>query len=64
MEAKKSPEADLEKRKSSFMLVGVLTALAVTLVAFEWTAFEDKIEDMGALQLDFLEEEVDRKSVV
>ncbi|MBK9628489.1 MAG: energy transducer TonB [Flavobacteriales bacterium] len=58
MEAKKSPEADLEKRKSSFMLVGVLTALAVTLVAFEWTAFEDKIEDMGALQLDFLEEEV------
>jgi len=35
MEAKKSPEVDLEKRKGSFMLLGLLTALALTLVAFE-----------------------------
>ncbi len=58
MEAKKTPEADLEKRKGSFMLIGLLTALAVTLVAFEWTAFEEKIEDLGKLQMEFLEEEV------
>lgn len=58
MEAKKSPEADLEKRKGSFMLIGLLTALAITLVAFEWTAFEGKIEDLGKLQMEFLEEEV------
>jgi protein TonB len=58
MEAKKNPEADLERRKSSFMLIGLLTALAITLVAFEWTAFEEKLTEMGKLQLDLLEEEV------
>ena len=63
MEAKKTEEANLEKRKGSFMLIGVLTALAVTLVAFEWTAFEEKNTDMGKLELDFLEEEVIPASV-
>lgn len=63
MEAKKSPEADLEKRKGSFMLIGLLTALAVTLVAFEWTTFEERNTEMGQLQMDFLEEEVIPASV-
>ncbi|MCB0770977.1 MAG: energy transducer TonB [Flavobacteriales bacterium] len=58
MEAKKSPEADLEKRKGSFMLIGLLTALAVTLVGFEWTTFEKRNDEMGQLEMDFLEEEV------
>jgi periplasmic protein TonB len=58
MEARKSPEADLEKRRSSFMLIGLLTALAVTLVAFEWTAFERGPGEMAQLDIDFLEEEV------
>ncbi|MBK8499036.1 MAG: energy transducer TonB [Flavobacteriales bacterium] len=55
---KKNPEADLELRKTSFTYIGLLTALAITLVAFEWTAFEDKVGDLGQLQLDLLEEEV------
>jgi protein TonB len=58
MEAKKTAEADLEKRKGSFMLIGLLTALALTLVAFEWTAFKEQLGDLGKLQLEFLEEEV------
>jgi len=58
MEAKKNPEVDLERRKSSFSLIGLLIALAVSLVAFEWTTFERQIGEMGQLQMDFLEEEV------
>lgn len=58
MELKKNPEADLEKRKGSFLLIGLLTAFALTLVAFEWTTFERKAEGLGQLELDLLEEEV------
>ncbi|MCB9170496.1 MAG: energy transducer TonB [Flavobacteriales bacterium] len=58
MEARKSPEADLEKRKSSFLGIGLLAALALTLVAFEWTTFDRSDNAMGTLKLDLLEEEV------
>ncbi|MBK9176255.1 MAG: energy transducer TonB [Flavobacteriales bacterium] len=58
MELKKNPEVDLEKRKGSFLLIGLLTAFALTLVAFEWTTFEKRGEGLGQLNLDLLEEEV------
>jgi protein TonB len=58
MEAKKTPEADLEGRKGSFMLMGLLAALAVTLVAFEWTTFDERAGGDLVLDMDFLEEEV------
>jgi periplasmic protein TonB len=58
MEAKKNPEVDLERRKGSFTLIGLITALAITLVAFEWTTFEKQLGSLGSLDIDFLEEEV------
>ncbi len=58
MEARKNPEADLERRKLSFTFIGLLVALAITLVAFEWTAFERELGDLGKLELDLLEEEI------
>lgn len=58
MEAKKNPEVDLERRKGSFVLLGLITALAITLVAFEWTTFEKQLGSLGSLDIDFLEEEV------
>lgn len=58
MELRKNPDADLEKRKLSFWAIGLLTSLAFTLVAFEWTTFERTAEGLGALELDLLEEEV------
>lgn len=58
MEAKKSPEADLERRKTTFLVFGLLTALALTLVAFEWTTFERRADGDLVLDMDFLEEEV------
>ena len=58
MQLRKNPEADLERRKMSFWMIGALTALAITLVAFEWTTFDRSREDLGALELDLIEEEV------
>jgi periplasmic protein TonB len=58
MEARKNPEVDLERRKGSFTLIGLLVALAISLVAFEWTTFERQLGELGQLQMDFLEEEV------
>lgn len=43
MELKKSPKADLEKRRTLFLQVGLILSLAVTLAAFEWKSY-DKIE--------------------
>jgi protein TonB len=42
MELKKSKKADLEKRKGMFIEIGLVVALAITLVAFEWTKGEAK----------------------
>jgi protein TonB len=58
MEARKNPEAELEGRKTTFWLLGMLLALGLTLVAFEWTAFERTVGEMAALDMDLLEEEV------
>lgn len=58
MESKKSPEADLERRKRSFLFTGLMIALAVVLVGMEWTIFDRQDSDLGALQADFMEEEV------
>jgi protein TonB len=42
MEAKKSKKADLERRKGMFLEIGLVVALSVILVAFEWTKGESK----------------------
>jgi periplasmic protein TonB len=57
MEAKKSPKADLEKKKSIFLQVGIVATLVVVLVAFEWRQYERPIYDLGTMDSDFIEEE-------
>ena len=42
MELKKSKKADLEKRKGMFLEIGLVVALSIILVAFEWTKGEGK----------------------
>jgi periplasmic protein TonB len=37
---KKSPKADLESKKIIFVEIGLVIALAITLVAFEWKTYE------------------------
>jgi periplasmic protein TonB len=63
MEAKKNPEVNLELKKGSFMWMGMLFAMAIVLVAFEWKIF-DKVEgSMGDLQLELVEEEIIPQSI-
>jgi protein TonB len=50
MDSKKSKKADLEHRKGMFLEVGLVVALAVILVAFEWTQGENKDSDTEMVQ--------------
>ena len=43
MEIKKTPKADLENKKSTWLLVGYVIVLAFMFVAFEWTKRDIKI---------------------
>ena len=59
MEIKKSEKADLEKGKSTALLVGFVVALSVLFVALEWTQRDKKIDLSGMVVAEVsLEEEV------
>ena len=57
MELKKSKKADLEKKKGMFLEIGLVVALAIVLVAFEWTKGEDnKINENVVSEIEFEDE--------
>ena len=57
MEVKKSPKADLEKKKSTSLLIGYVLALALMFVAFEWSERDKVINtDLGMSEFVFEEE--------
>ncbi len=57
MEIKKSPKADLEGKRSTWLLIGYVFVLAVTFIAFEWSERDKKVAtDTGIAQVDFEEE--------
>ncbi|MDX8341342.1 energy transducer TonB [Draconibacterium sp. IB214405] len=58
MELKKTPKADLEVKKNTFWLIGLVVALGLSLVAFEWTTKPSKAVDLGAVQVAEVEEEI------
>jgi protein TonB len=58
MEKKKSAKADLESKKNMFFLVGLVIALGVTFLAFEWSSKASKAESLGAIQIQEVEEEI------
>ena len=45
MEAKKSRKADLENKKAIFFQIGLVVALGLTLLAFEWKSYDNNTED-------------------
>ena len=49
MEVKKSPKADLENKKSTWLLVGYVIVLSFMFVAFEWTKRDIKIDTSQAI---------------
>ena len=57
MEVKKSPKADLEGKRGTWLLVGYVIVLALMFVAFEWTQRDVKVAtDSGIVDLVFEEE--------
>lgn len=59
MEIKKSEKADLEKGKSTALLLGFVVALSVLFVALEWTQRDKKIDLSGIIAAEVtLEEEM------
>ena len=59
MEVKKSPKADLESKKSTWLLIGYVVVLAFMFVAFEWTERDIKIDTSQALSDLVFEEEIE-----
>ncbi len=63
MEIKKSPKADLENRKITYILVGLTAILAALFVAFEWTTQDVvKHEEIGVAEF-LIEEDIIPPSV-
>ena len=58
MEVKKSRKADLESKRNTFLLVGLVIALGATLLAFEWTTKPTKAESLGSILTQDVEEEI------
>ena len=57
MESKISPKADLQKKNGLFLEIGLIAALALCLLAFEWST-SDKVETMDlTAQTQTIEEE-------
>ena len=57
MEVKKSPKADLENKKTSNLLVGVILTLAVLFIGFEWSERDKQVTtDSGIADVVFEEE--------
>jgi len=58
MELKKSKKADLEEKRNVFFMIGLVIALGVMLVAFEWTTKPSKAESLGTITSAEVEEEI------
>ena len=57
MEVKKSPKADLEGKKTTWLLIGYVIVLALMFVAFEWTERDKKIDtSMALVDIEFEDE--------
>lgn len=58
MDVKKKFGSNLEKKKKSFLTIGLLFSLAIVLAAFEYRTFPENIQVLGKFDHDLIEEEV------
>ena len=58
MEIKKSHKADLESKKVIFTEIGLVLALAVILLAFEWKSYDKTVMDIASRQVEDIPEEI------
>lgn len=56
MELKKTPKADVNRKATMFMALGLILSLGITLAAFEWKQYEEgELMDLGMAPDDFEE---------
>ena len=48
MEIKKSPKANLENKKTLFREIGLIAALALVLLVFEWSTTDKEVSSLAA----------------
>lgn len=61
MDIKKSPQANLEDKRLTYVLIGLVVALSALFVAFEWTQSEVKVHEIEEEEVIFEEEiEIDQ----
>jgi len=58
MNEKKTPQADLEKKRIIFLETGFVIVLAVLLLAFEWTASTSQANSLGEMSALVVEDEL------
>jgi protein TonB len=58
MEIKKSPKADLEDKKFTWLLAGYVIVLTIMFVAFEWTEYDVKVDTSNLISDVIFEEEI------
>lgn len=58
MEPKKSESADLERKRGLYFQIGMVTALALTLIAFEWKSYDKTNHNLGQLKIEDIPEEI------
>jgi len=59
MEAKKSQYADLTSKKGLFFSIGLALSLALSLMAFEWKQYDDKVDLLSVKSTNTFEEMLD-----
>ncbi len=59
MEVKKAPKANIETQKTTFLLMGLVVALAVLFVGFEWSSSISKLDEAVIVQDVLAEEEIE-----
>ena len=54
MEAKKNPKADLSKKSTLFLNIGLVVSLSLVIMAFEWKFYDDgELMDLGQVSDEF-----------
>lgn len=58
MEAKKTPKADLERKKTIFFEIGLIVALLIVFAAFEYKSYDKQTIDLSQRAVDDIPEEI------
>ena len=59
MEAKKTDKADLTKKSTFFLSIGLLVTLGITFMAFEWKSYDEKMVDLQGKNTNVFEEMIE-----